>query len=157
MSSRHLLFLVVSYCLGLKMNTCFFCNNLGGEVLYRNELYRVILVDDANYPGYLRVVLNLHLKELTDLSATDNIVVYTAVIKCEQILRQLFKPEKINLASFGNLTPHVHWHIIPRFLSDRHFPNPTWGEVMNSAYVPSSETLRAQQNLIQQFQSLFLA
>lgn len=139
------------------MSTCFFCNNLGGEVLFRNELYRIILVDDANYPGYLRVVLNQHFKELTDLSTEDNLTIYAVVVKCEQILRQLFKPEKINLASFGNLTPHVHWHIIPRFIVDRHFPNPTWGEIMNPVYVPSSDTLLAEQNLIQQFHSLFLA
>jgi diadenosine tetraphosphate (Ap4A) HIT family hydrolase len=139
------------------MTTCFFCTNSGGNVLYHCELYRIILVDDANYPGYLRVVLNHHLKELTDLSIADNLSMYAAVIKCEQILRQLFHPEKINLASFGNMTPHVHWHVIPRFTNDRHFPNPTWGEVTNLDYVPSSAMLLAQQNLIYKFQSLFLA
>ena len=139
------------------MTTCFFCTNSGGNVLYHCELYRIILVDDANYPGYLRVVLNHHLKELTDLSIADNLSMYAAVIKCEQILRQLFQPEKINLASFGNMTPHVHWHVIPRFINDRHFPNPTWGEVTHPDYAPSSALLLAQQNLIHKFQSLFLA
>ena len=37
-------------------------------------------------------------------------------------------PDKVNLASFGNQVPHVHWHVIPRFADDPHFPNPTWGE-----------------------------
>ena len=40
----------------------------------------------------------------------------------------MLEPHKINLASFGNLTPHLHWHVIPRFEDDPHFPNSIWGE-----------------------------
>jgi len=35
-------------------------------------------------------------------------------------------PHKVNLASLGNVVPHVHWHVIPRFLDDRHYPDPVW-------------------------------
>jgi diadenosine tetraphosphate (Ap4A) HIT family hydrolase len=44
----------------------------------------------------------------------------------ETALRTLFQPDKINLASLGNLTPHVHWHLIPRWRDDRQFPLPVW-------------------------------
>jgi diadenosine tetraphosphate (Ap4A) HIT family hydrolase len=37
------------------------------------------------------------------------------------------QPDKINLASLGNVVPHLHWHVIPRFVDDPHFPNPVWG------------------------------
>jgi diadenosine tetraphosphate (Ap4A) HIT family hydrolase len=37
-------------------------------------------------------------------------------------------PDKINLASFGNVVPHLHWHVIPRFEDDAHFPAPIWGK-----------------------------
>jgi diadenosine tetraphosphate (Ap4A) HIT family hydrolase len=46
----------------------------------------------------------------------------------EEILKVIFKPEKINLASLGNKTPHIHWHVVPRFKEDAHFPNSHWGE-----------------------------
>jgi diadenosine tetraphosphate (Ap4A) HIT family hydrolase len=46
----------------------------------------------------------------------------------EVALRECFRPEKINLASFGNVVPHLHWHLIPRYLDDRHFPQPVWGQ-----------------------------
>jgi diadenosine tetraphosphate (Ap4A) HIT family hydrolase len=52
----------------------------------------------------------------------------TCVFKVEEILKVIFKPEKINLASLGNKTPHIHWHVIPRFKEDPHFPNSYWGE-----------------------------
>lgn len=139
------------------MSECFFCLNSGGQILYNCDAYRIILVDDSDYPGYLRVVLNRHLKELTDLSFDENINLYQAVIKCEQILRQTLSPEKINIASFGNVTPHIHWHVIPRFSDDKHFPNPTWGEITHSDYQPASELISAAANLRDNFKTLFLA
>lgn len=36
-------------------------------------------------------------------------------------------PDKINLAEFGNMVPHLHWHIIPRYTDDSHFPESIWG------------------------------
>ena len=45
----------------------------------------------------------------------------------EDALRAVLAPAKINLASFGNMTPHLHWHVIPRFADDAHFPQPVWG------------------------------
>ena len=139
------------------MSECFFCQNSGGEVLYNCDAYRIIWVDDNDYPGYLRVVLNRHLKELTNLSFDENINLYQAVIKCEQVLRQTLSPEKINIASFGNVTPHVHWHVIPRFIDDKHFPNPTWGEITHPDYQPSSELISAAAILRNNFKTLFLA
>ena len=38
-----------------------------------------------------------------------------------------FKPDKINMASFGNMLPRVHWHIMARFNDDSYFPEPMWG------------------------------
>jgi diadenosine tetraphosphate (Ap4A) HIT family hydrolase len=38
-----------------------------------------------------------------------------------------YKPTKINIASFGNYMPHVHWHIMARFENDSYYPEPMWG------------------------------
>jgi diadenosine tetraphosphate (Ap4A) HIT family hydrolase len=38
-----------------------------------------------------------------------------------------YKPEKINIAAFGNYLPHVHIHVMARFLNDSYFPEPMWG------------------------------
>jgi diadenosine tetraphosphate (Ap4A) HIT family hydrolase len=50
-----------------------------------------------------------------------------AVWQVEQAVRETMQPDKVNLASFGNVVPHLHWHVIPRFRDDRHFPQPVWG------------------------------
>jgi len=36
------------------------------------------------------------------------------------------KPTKINLASLGNMVPHLHWHVIARFEGDARWPAPVW-------------------------------
>ncbi len=112
---------------------CELCASAGGVVLWRSDLCRVVRVDDPSYPGFCRVIWNDHIREMTDLDATHQIVLMRVVFAVEAMVRRLFDPDKINLASFGNMVPHVHWHIIPRWLDDRHFPEPVWGKVQREA------------------------
>jgi len=99
----------------------------GGEVIFRNDFLRVVLVDDADYPGFCRVICNAHLAEMTDLDIPQRSAMMMTVCKVEQVLREVLRPDKINLASLGNMTPHLHWHVIPRYKDDKHFPQPIWG------------------------------
>lgn len=105
---------------------CPLCLPLSETVLWRNDTLRVILVDDASYTGYCRVVLNRHVREMTDLTPVERSYIMHAVFTVEQVLRDLMQPDKINLASLGNQVPHLHWHVIPRFTDDAHFPDPIW-------------------------------
>jgi len=107
-------------------NECEFCRSSGGEIVWENALCRVVRVDDPNYPGFCRVILQPHRREMTDLSSSDRMQLMTVVFAVECALRRLYQPDKINLASLGNLTPHVHWHVIPRWRDDPHFPNSIW-------------------------------
>jgi len=66
---------------------------------------------------------------MTDLDPAQQQYLMSVVFALEGVVRQLFSPDKINLASFGNVVPHVHWHVIPRWQDDRHFPEPIWGSV----------------------------
>jgi diadenosine tetraphosphate (Ap4A) HIT family hydrolase len=106
---------------------CPLCHEDGGAPLYRDERLRIVLVDDADHPGFLRVIWAAHVKEMTDLSEADRAHCMAAVFAAETALREVLQPDKINLASFGNMVPHVHWHVIPRFADDAHFPNAVWG------------------------------
>jgi diadenosine tetraphosphate (Ap4A) HIT family hydrolase len=97
-------------------------------VVWCDEQLAVVLVDEAGYPGFCRVVWRQHVREMTDLAAAERDHVMRTVWAVEQALRDTMAPHKINVASFGNMTPHVHWHVIPRYTDDAHFPNPTWGQ-----------------------------
>ena len=87
---------------------------------------RVVSAADADYPGFLRVIWHAHVREMTDLELAEREHCLRVVLAVEQALRETLHPEKINLASFGNQVPHVHWHVIPRFADDAHFPDPVW-------------------------------
>ncbi len=110
------------------MIDCELCQTDGGELLYRTEQWRVVLIDDANYPGFCRVIWNEHVGELTDLTPLELQALMQTVCKVETVLREVLRPHKINLASLGNMVPHLHWHLIPRFVDDVHFPQPIWGQ-----------------------------
>ncbi|WP_353156517.1 HIT family protein [Herminiimonas fonticola] len=105
---------------------CELCDESGGEILFRNEQLRVVLVADANYPGFCRVIWNAHVSEMTDLAIEDRSTLMRAVCQVEAAQREVLQPQKINLASLGNMVPHLHWHLIPRFVDDAHFPHPVW-------------------------------
>jgi diadenosine tetraphosphate (Ap4A) HIT family hydrolase len=83
-------------------------------------------VNDADYPAFCRVIWNAHIQEMTDLGIGERKYLMAIVFTIEQTLRELLKPDKINLASLGNQVPHLHWHVIPRFTDDAHFPDPVW-------------------------------
>lgn len=94
--------------------------------------WRVVLVNDAHYPGFCRVIWNQHIKEMTDLNSTQRVSLMSVVWQVESAIRSVMVPDKINVASLGNVVPHLHWHVIPRYVDDMHFPNPIWGQVERS-------------------------
>ncbi len=112
-----------------KVETCELCNCPGGEVVWESALCRVVTVEEADYPGFCRVILQRHVREMSDLQPAERSQLMNVVFAVETAVRHLCQPDKINLASLGNLTPHLHWHVIPRWCDDRHFPNPIWGSV----------------------------
>lgn len=95
-------------------------------VLWTNDFCRVIWVDDPNYPGFCRVILNAHIKEMTDLPTAERQRLMQVVFALETAVREIAQPDKINLASLGNVVPHVHWHVIPRWEDDVNFPDAIW-------------------------------
>lgn len=112
---------------------CELCDQDGGEVLWRNDSLRVILVDDPNYPGFCRVIWNGHVQEMTDLPAAQRDYLMQVVWQIESAVREVMQPDKINVASLGNVVPHLHWHVIPRYRDDLHFPAPVWAVAQRQA------------------------
>ena len=108
--------------------SCELCDSAGGELLWQGELCRVVLVENDDYPGFCRVIVNRHVREMTDLDTVARQRLMQVVFAVEGLLRELLQPAKINLASLGNMTAHLHWHVIPRFADDKHFPGSVWSE-----------------------------
>jgi diadenosine tetraphosphate (Ap4A) HIT family hydrolase len=105
---------------------CPLCQQDGGALLWRGDHLRVVEVEDADYPGFTRVIWHSHIPEMTSLSRHGRELMMQTVWTVEEAQREVFHPDKINLASLGNMVPHLHWHVIPRWRGDRHFPDAVW-------------------------------
>ena len=114
------------------------------EALYASLHFYVIDAKDPDYPGYVRIVSTQHKKEMTDLSEEASEAILKALLLTEKVMRDVMRPDKVNLAEFGNMVPHLHWHIIPRYQNDAHFPNSTWGERQRTVSAEILEARRLQ-------------
>ena len=102
---------------------------------------RVVRVqDEPDYPAYYRVVWNEHVREFSELTPAERAHCSDALVAVERVLLERLSPAKINLASLGNVVPHLHWHVVARFAWDAHFPLSTWGARQREA---SAAELRA--------------
>jgi diadenosine tetraphosphate (Ap4A) HIT family hydrolase len=116
---------------------------LGVPTVVENDKFSVIIVDDASYPGFCRVIWREHVREMSDLSRADRLLLNEAVMEVEQALREVMAPTKINVASLGNVVPHLHWHVIPRYTDDAHFPAPVWASAVRETDAAVLEARRA--------------
>jgi diadenosine tetraphosphate (Ap4A) HIT family hydrolase len=108
---------------------CELCGDPGGDLLWEDALCRVVRVTDPTttaFPGFCRVIWQRHVAEMSDLSPSDAHHALDVLLATERAVRHTVSPDKINLASLGNVVPHLHWHVIPRWHDDSHFPSPIW-------------------------------
>jgi diadenosine tetraphosphate (Ap4A) HIT family hydrolase len=105
---------------------CLFCSVEGGQRLWGDDRCRAVLTAEP-FPGFCRVIWHAHVAEMTDLAPAERNHLMQVVYALEAALRARLAPAKMNLAALGNQTPHLHWHVIPRFADDSHFPQPVWG------------------------------
>ena len=130
---------------------CPLCLDDGGLVIARAAVYRIVLPQEPMFPGFTRVISTVHARELTDLEPADRHVLMAAVYAVESAMRAILAPLKINVASrppvfsarSPSVVPHVHWHIIPRWADDSHFPRPVWAEALRPS---SGRTLDSAQS-----------
>lgn len=46
--------------------------------------------------------------------------------RAERTIVRVVHPDHVNIAALGNLVPHLHWHIIPRYRTDPRWGSPIW-------------------------------
>lgn len=123
---------------------CPLCAANGEATLWDDGFCRVIAVDDADHPGFCRVILTRHVREMSDLADAGQMRLMRVVFAVEKVLRHCTDADKINLASFGNMVPHVHWHVIPRWRDDRRFPEAVWAAALRETAPARSAPTRQQ-------------
>jgi diadenosine tetraphosphate (Ap4A) HIT family hydrolase len=88
----------------------------------------VILNRDQYFPGYTLLFTKDHATELFHLDREVRTALMEEVSSVAQALYTAYAPAKINYELLGNMVPHIHWHIVPRFQSEPLWPRPIWAE-----------------------------
>ncbi|RYF15150.1 MAG: HIT family protein [Comamonadaceae bacterium] len=112
---------------------CPFCEGPGGRVVVQAAQWRLIHAQEAGFPAFYRVVWQDHVREFSDLPRDERIACIDAVTAVEEAMLRHLHPAKVNLATLGNMVPHLHWHVIARFDWDSHFPGPAWAQPARAA------------------------
>ena len=99
-----------------------------GQLIWQGDDCRIILVNDPDLPGFCRVIWNRHVAEMTDLTYGEREHLMTLVFAVEEAIRQVMHPDKMNIAALGNMVPHIHWHLIPRYKDDAFYPGSAWSK-----------------------------
>lgn len=99
----------------------------------------VILNRDQFFPGYTLLFTKGHVTELFHLDHAVRSGLTEEVNAVAKALHTLFQPDKINYELLGNMVPHIHWHLIPRFTTDPLWPRPIWAESHDEKLLSAEE------------------
>ena len=94
--------------------------------VYENDLIKVE-VEKSTIP-WLKIFSQKPYKEFSECDTQTKTEILRALDVIEKKMISYYNPKKINIASFGNYLPHLHFHIMARFEEDSHFPEPMWGK-----------------------------
>lgn len=93
----------------------------------------VVLNRDQFFPGYTLLFTKSHVTELFHLEPEMRTELMEEVSRVAQALYNVFRPTKINYELLGNMVPHMHWHLVPRFANEPLWPRPIWAEPHDEA------------------------
>ncbi len=109
------------------------------------KLSTVLLLNDARYPWIILVPQRPDLRELIDLDSGDRIQLLEESSLVQQVLLDLFRPEKLNVGALGNLVPQLHLHHVARFSDYPAWPGPVWGHSPAQPYDSEVYAVRSRQ------------
>jgi diadenosine tetraphosphate (Ap4A) HIT family hydrolase len=106
------------------------------QVVGEFELCLLLLHRDANYPWFILVPKRPEVMEIYHLSESERIQLMKESCTLAEALVDVFSPDKINIATLGNMVPQLHMHHVARFTDDGAWPNPIWGALPAKEYNP---------------------
>lgn len=113
------------------MTDCFMCRrweyDRDLQIVELDHSY-VILNRDQFFPGYTLLFTKEHVTELFHLDRAVRTGLMEEVSRVAAALYEVFQPAKINYELLGNMVPHIHWHLVPRFADEPLWPRPIWAE-----------------------------
>lgn len=104
------------------------------------------------YPGHCELWLKHHARELFQLSQAVRTDFLNEMTLLAQAIHDTLTPRKINYELLGNVAPHLHWHVIPRYPDDplpqsTVWVNPRYTSPTRKTFMPRAQKIRLAQQL----------
>ena len=103
------------------------------------KLCQLRLMNNSHFPWVILVPERNDIVEIMDLKVKEFNKLNAEILQVAKIMKSVFNPDKLNIATLGNIVPQMHIHIVARFKSDELFPKPVWGHKFNSYSLDKSK------------------
>lgn len=103
----------------------------------RLPLSRALLMNDRRFPWLILVPERDSVRDLDELPPADRALLVEEIAQASGALRQLCRPDKLNVGALGNIVPQLHVHVVARFRTDAAWPGPVWGSGAAEPYEES--------------------
>ena len=106
-------------------NDCLMCQRVAlvlqddNPFLIHEFQHSVFVVGDNQFfRGYSLLLLKNHVRELHELEPRVQSALFAELMIAGRAVVNAFEPWKMNYSCYGNVVPHIHWHLFPRYDSD---------------------------------------
>ena len=85
-----------------------------------------VLSESQFFRGYTLFLCKSPAPDLEDLPRELRFQFLKEMALVSEAVFETVKPHKMNVESLGNVVPHLHFHLFPRFLSENEPQKPVW-------------------------------
>ena len=103
-------------------------------IVGRFALSQLLLMNDNQYPWFILVPRRAEITEIYQLEETDRQQLLAESCTLAEKLQEIYRPDKLNIATIGNLVPQLHMHHVARYQTDNAWPAPVWGKLPVQPY-----------------------
>jgi diadenosine tetraphosphate (Ap4A) HIT family hydrolase len=132
----------------MNKSVCEFCDPLN---LWPSELIvgsltssTIVLSKDQYFYGWCLVIAKEHVVDLFELNNNVRSDLEADVCIVSKAIQELFSPDIMNYAAFGNVIPHLHWNVMPRYKDDGLWGAPPWPHDPKKLPIVEAKKLAAQ-------------
>ena len=76
---------------------------------------KVILFKEQSHKGRIIVACKRHVDDISDLTVEERHQFMDDVSHVAEIIKELFKPDKVNFGAYGDTMHHLHFHLVPKY------------------------------------------
>jgi diadenosine tetraphosphate (Ap4A) HIT family hydrolase len=108
-------------------HTCLFCQLASGALHGPNHIadlaYGTAVVHfNQTLRGRAILIARTHCTDMLTLDPAAYAAMADDLRALARAVQRAFAPDRLNYANYGNVMPHLHWHVVPRYRDD-----PWWG------------------------------